>query len=219
MIDCMSSLTGPLNVTSTFVTFFAVVGPPKVMLSFAHVARERTTLVARRVALLASAASALLGALCAWTAPYVTEFFHISAESLELAGGIIFFLYAVGLVLGVHVGADSPDEVDEMHPVVSGFRELLLPYVVSPLAVTAVLVESLNRSDWGWRSSVVASFVAVALIDAVCMVATTGLLRKVHTTTLEVCSRLLGLLLAAVGVELFLTGLDRAITDWSGATH
>jgi multiple antibiotic resistance protein len=204
MIDAMSSLTGPLNVTSTFVTFIAVVGPPKVMLAFAQVARGRTALVARRVALLASAASALLGALCAWTAPYVTEFFHISVESLELAGGVIFFLYAVGLVLGVHLGADSQEEVDDMHPVVSGFRGLLLPYVVSPLAVTAVLVES---------------FVAVALIDAICMVATTGLLRRVHTTTLEVGSRLLGLLLAAVGVELFLTGLDRAITEWPGVGH
>ncbi|RAG82626.1 MarC family protein [Streptacidiphilus pinicola] len=210
----MSSITGPINVTSTFVTFFAVVGPPKVMLTFAHVARERTVPEARRVALVASAASAVLGALCAWTAPYVTEFFHISPESLELAGGIIFFLYAVGLVIGMHLGADTEEAADEMHPLVSGFRQLLLPYVVSPLAVTAVLVESLSREGWGWRSSVVASFVAVAAIDAVCMVATTGLLRKVHTTTLEMCSRLLGLLLAAVGVELFLTGLDRAISGW-----
>ncbi|WP_042366044.1 MarC family protein [Streptacidiphilus neutrinimicus] len=215
----MSSITGPINVTSTFVTFFAVVGPPKVMLTFAHVARERTTQEARRVALLASAASAFLGALCAWTAPYVTDFFHISTESLELAGGIIFFLYAVGLVLGMHLGADSQEEADEMHPLVSGFRELLLPYVVSPLAVTAVIVESLSRPGWAWRSSVVASFVAVALIDAVCMVATTGLLRRVHTTTLEMGSRLLGLLLAAVGVELFLTGLDRAILDWGQIPH
>ncbi|WP_037604150.1 MarC family protein [Streptacidiphilus rugosus] len=210
----MSSITGPINITSTFVTFFAVVGPPKVMLTFAHVARGRTAAEARRVALLASAASALLGALCAWTAPYMAEFFHISPESLELAGGIIFFLYAVGLVLGMHLGADTPEEADEMHPLVSGFRELLLPYVVSPLAVTAVLVESLDREGWAWRSSVVGSFVAVAAINAVCMVATTGLLRKVHTTTLELCSRLLGLLLAAVGVELFLTGLDDAIRSW-----
>jgi multiple antibiotic resistance protein len=106
-----------------------------------------------------------------------------------------------------------------MHPLISGFRELLLPYVVSPLAVTAVLVESMTKEGWGWRSSVVASFVAVAVIDAICMVATTGLLRRVHTTTLEMGSRLLGLLLAAVGVELFLTGLDRAIANWSSGPH
>lgn len=196
--------------TSSFVAFVAVVGPQKVFLSFAHMAQERDTATARRVALIASLASALLGALCAWTAPYVSDFFHIDASSLELAGGLIFFVYAVALVLGLHLGTDPGEGAVPLHPVVSGVRELLLPYVVSPLAITAVLVEALSGHGWGWRSEVVGSFVAVSVLNAVCMVLLAGAVRRVHATTLEMLSRLLGLLLAAVGVEMFLRGLAAA---------
>ncbi|MBV9858046.1 MAG: MarC family protein [Streptosporangiaceae bacterium] len=201
-----------LDLASTFVLFFALLGPQKVLLSFAHVTQHQDPRTSRRVAVTATCAAIFTGALCAWTAPWLTGFFHIGVESVELAGGIVFFVYAVGLVLGLHLGLELDQEregeADPLHPVVSGFRELLLPFVVSPLAVTAVLVEALYRGTWGWRSTVVGAFAAVAVINLTCMLLLAPVVRRAHTTALEVLSRLLGMLLAAVGVELFLLGLS-----------
>ncbi|MEV6979110.1 MarC family protein [Kitasatospora sp. NPDC093806] len=196
------------NLSSAFIAFFAVVGPPKVLLSFARLAATRSTRELRRLAAWSTVISAVIGAALAFSADFVTTLFHISDQSLQLAGGLIFFVYAVALVFGFHLGAGA-DEADEhlANPMVDGIRELLLPYLASPLAVTAVLVGALSKDDWGWRATVAGAYVGVVVINYLCVAALAPLLRRTHRTSLEVVARLLGLLLAAVGVELILTGL------------
>jgi multiple antibiotic resistance protein len=195
-----------ISLNTAFVTFLAVVGPPKVLLAYGHVAASRSVRDARRVALLSSAAAAVVGVAAALAARPVMVFFHVSHQALQISSGIIFFIYAVGLVLGFHFGGD-PHRDDPENPVAAGFRDLLLPYEVSPLAVTAVLVESYSEPGWSWKLTVAGAYLAVTAINLVCMVLMTRLLQHAHTTTLELLSRLLGLLLAGVGIELFLDGL------------
>jgi multiple antibiotic resistance protein len=84
---------------------------------------------------------------------------------------------------------------------------MLLPFVVSPLAVAADLEVSLNASHWSARWTVAGAFALVAALDALCTVIFAPLLLRMHESLLEVLSRLLGILLAAVGVGLFLDGL------------
>jgi multiple antibiotic resistance protein len=215
MIMTMASL----NLADTFITFLALLGPQKVLLSFARVARDLDVRSLRVVAAATAFAAAVVGTLCALTAPWLTTFFHITPAALALASGLVFFIYAVGLVLGVHFDpAEAPakaipdDEggdghADPSHPLRSGFRAMLLPFVVSPLAVAADLEESLSADHWGARWVVAGAFALVALIDALCAVIFAPLLRRTHESVLEVLSRLLGILLAAVGVQLFLAGL------------
>jgi multiple antibiotic resistance protein len=142
---------------------------------------------------------------------WLATFFHIGTPAVQLAAGVVFFVYAVGLVLGFHFdGTDSDvtaEEADAEHPLVSGFREMLLPFVVSPLAVAAALEGSLTAPDWGDRWTIVGAFAAVVAVDLCCAVLFAPLLRRTHSIILEVLSRLLGVLLAAVGVQLFLNGL------------
>jgi multiple antibiotic resistance protein len=200
-----------LSLSTTFITFIALLGPQKVLLSFAPVTQREDTQTARQVAIAATLAAVGIGLLCAVTAPWLTEFFHISNPSMDLAGGLIFLIYAIGLVLGLHLGLeldhDPGTKPEPSHSLASGFRVLLLPYVVSPLGVTAVLAESLAGDTLGWRASVAGAYAAVAAINALAMIMLAPVMRRAHATALEVLSRLLGMLLAAVGVELILQGL------------
>ena len=162
-----------------------------------------------------SVVAAGVGVAVALTAPWVATFFHITAASMELAGGVVFFTYAIGLVFGLHFGENAPHDDKEGggeagHPVGSGFRELLLPFIVSPLGVAAALAESLAVNDWSARLVVAAAYAAVAIVDLIVAVAFAPLMRRVHSMSLEVLSRLLGILLSAVGVTLFLGGPIRA---------
>jgi multiple antibiotic resistance protein len=208
------------NMSSAFITFFAVVGPPKVLLSYAHLSRSRTKHQLNRLVALSSLLAAVVGVAMAFLADTVTDFFHVTDESLQLAGGVIFFLYAVGLVLGIHVGGGEEYDDQLSNPLIEGVRELMLPYVASPLAMTAVLVESLTKATWGWRLTVAGAYLAVVAINAASVLVLAPLLRRTHQTSLEVLSRLLGLLLAAVGVELFLNGLaGLGVRLASGAGH
>ncbi|HEY1670811.1 MAG TPA: MarC family protein [Trebonia sp.] len=206
-----------LNLADTFITFLALAGPQKVLLSFAQLSRTLDVRSLRLVAAATAATAAIVGTLCALTAPWLATFFHISAAALALAAAIVFFIYAVGLVLGIHFDHSEPSAeaqpdgegvADPTHPFRTGFRTMLLPFVVSPLAIAADLEVSLSASDWGARWVVAGAFALVALVDALCAVIFAPVLRRTHESILEVLSRLLGILLAAVGVQLFLHGLE-----------
>ena len=209
-----------LNLADMLALFLSIIGPQKVLLSFARIAQALDAKSVRLVAVLAAVASAGVGLVCALTAPWLATFFHFSTAALELAGGVAFFAYALALVFGIHIDLADPahepvsgayegagGEADPDHPVSSGVRTLLLPWVVSPLAVAAVLEESLLAGNWGARWEVAGAFALIAVLNAVMGIAFGPLLGRTHDNVLEVFSRLLGILLAAVGVQLFLFGL------------
>jgi multiple antibiotic resistance protein len=216
-----------LNLADTLVLFLSIIGPQKVLLSFARIGQTLSAQSVRLVAVIAAVASAAIGFACALSAPWLATFFHISTPALELAGGAAFFVYALALEFGIHVDLADPAHVpisgtgdgagdyagavsagaDPEHPISSGVRTLLLPWVVSPLAIVAVLEESLLAHGWGTRWEVAVAFALIAVLNAVMGIILGPVLGRTHDTILEVFSRLLGILLAAVGVQLFLTGL------------
>ena len=236
-------LMSSLNLADMLALFLSIIGPQKVLLSFARIAQTLDAHSLRLVAVIAAVASAGIGCVCALTAPWLAAFFHISTPALELAAGAAFFVYALALVFGIHIdladpahvplagsgeraagvsvpvgsaagvaagagaGAGAGSEADPAHPVSSGVRTLLLPWVVSPLAVAAVLEESLLARSWSDRWEVAGAFALIAMLNAVSGITLGPLLGRTHDNVLEVFSRLLGILLAAVGVQLFLVGL------------
>jgi multiple antibiotic resistance protein len=224
-------LMSSLNLADMLALFLSIIGPQKVLLSFARIAQTLDAHSVRLVAVIAAVASAGIGCVCALTAPWLATFFHISTPALELAAGAAFFVYALALVFGIHIDLADPahrpaagagdgegglgapartgvdTEADPAHPISSGVRTLLLPWVVSPLAVAAVLEESLLARSWSDRWEVAGAFALIAMLNAVSGITLGPLLGRAHDNVLEVFSRLLGILLAAVGVQLFLIGL------------
>src|ERR1700744_3091480 len=77
-----------LNLADTFVTFLALLGPQKVLLSFARVARTLDVRSLRIVAVATALSAGVVGAA--------------GPPELALASGLVFLIYAVGLVLGIH---------------------------------------------------------------------------------------------------------------------
>ncbi|MFD0572734.1 hypothetical protein ACFQ0T_30300 [Kitasatospora gansuensis] len=75
------------DLTSTFVTLFAVVGPPKVLLAFAQLARTRSHRELVQLTLVATGLAAVVGVAVEYSAAFLTTFFHIDDWSLQLAAG------------------------------------------------------------------------------------------------------------------------------------
>jgi len=218
MIRCVESL----NLADAFFTFVAVLGPQKVLLSAIRMSRGRSMRNVRLVALYAAAAAALVGVVFSLTAPWIATFFHIDMASVELSAGLVFFVYAVGLVFGMHLGEEPEEETEENpgeHPVSSGLRDLMLPFIVSPLGIAAALEGSLAAHDWKARGIVAAAYVAVAVLDLAAVLVFTPLLHSAHPTSLEFLNRLLGVLLTAVGIAVFLDGLSSLGVHLGGPAH
>jgi multiple antibiotic resistance protein len=201
-----------MNLADTFVLFLALAGPQKVLLSFARLGHFMDVRSLRLVAWTCSLAAAAVGVVCALTAPWIATFFHITPASVGLAAGLTFFVYSVGLVLGFHFDSPATLEAETgapsaARPLITGFREMLVPFVVSPLAIAADLLESITATDWAHRLEVAGAFIAVSAVNLIFAWALAPVMGRMHVIVLDVLSRLLGVLLAAVGAQLFLQGL------------
>jgi len=206
-----------LGLADTFVTFFALLGPEEMVLSFARATRAMDRRTAHLTAVFVALAAAGVGAVIALIAPWVVIYFRIGTSALKLAAGIVYFVYAVGLVVGVRLDslgtseAHNADDHDQESitklTVINGFREMLLPFVVNPLAVASVLEWSQSADGWHSRLTVAGTYAVVAALDLACLLMFTPLFRRTLAIAFELLSRLVGLLFAAVGVEVFLQGL------------
>jgi multiple antibiotic resistance protein len=206
-----------LDLVDTFVTFLALLGPEEMVLSFTRATRAMDRRTAHMTAVFVALAAAGVGVVTALIAPWVAVYFRIGTSALKLAAGIVYFVYAVGLVVGVRLDSLGTSEAHDADghneesittlTVMNGIREMLLPFVVNPLAVAAVLEWSQSADGWHTRLTVAATYAVVAVVDLACLLIFTPLFRRTFAIAFELLSRLVGLLFAAVGVEVFLQGL------------
>lgn len=188
-----------LDLWGVIVALVTVAGPPKVILSFARLHEAYPPRELRRLAMRATAAAALCGATVALITDPLLAVFHIGHPAVTVAGGVILFVYALRLVLtGMPEIAAGGD----------GFAALLLPYVASPLGLSSIIVLSAVKIDWRWSGLIALIYVGVTVINLVSMLGLTYVLHRLPRTSVEVASRVLGLLLAAIGVELIVEGVS-----------
>lgn len=189
-----------LGLWDVFVVLIAVAGPPKVLLAFAHLGARHTPAGLRSLAWRATGLAMVCGTAVALVADPLLRLFHIKHAGVMVAGGAVFFVYALRLVL-------QGPFLDERDVGGRGVGPLLLPFVVSPLTMSSIIVLTEFDSGWGWSVRIAVAYLAVASIDLAMVLGLTYVLHRVPQTLVEVVGRLLGLLLATIGVELLFDGL------------
>lgn len=137
------------------------------------------------------------------------ELMGISEPSLTIAGGILLFLIALRMVFpgSKHAGAEEFSGEPFIVP-------LAIPYVAGPSAMAAViLIGSGEPGQWPqWLAAVLLAWLATAVI----LVLGTKLARFFGERGLVAIERLMGMLLVAISVEMFLGGLSTFLESRAG---
>lgn len=189
----------------TFIEAFsilvAVVGPPKILLAFLVDTEGLEAPRRWRVALSSTAIAICTGLFVIVAGRVLLHLFHISGGALMLASGVILFVHALDLVLGRR---SSHDEGDPS----SGSHELATAYYANPVAV-AYLFLMADASTLPSTFVLAGGFLAVIALDLAAIAVLGILLRYVRMTYAWVLGRILGVLLAALGVDLIINGLEQ----------
>lgn len=126
----------------------------------------------------------------------------ISQEALTLAGGIILFLIAIRMVFPPASGSSGEEIHGEPFIV-----PLAIPYVAGPsVLATEMLIMKGEPARWAdWLGALTAAWAATALI----LVVGNRLRTVLGPRAMIAIERLMGMILVAVSVQMFLTGLQR----------
>ncbi|GIL39644.1 MarC family protein [Roseiterribacter gracilis] len=141
----------------------------------------------------------------------------VSLPAFRAAGGAMLFLIGLEMMFQRRTQrrSRSADAVEETHPEDVSIFPLAMPLIAGPGAITSVML-MMGRAQHDWRAQavVIGTLIAVLAITYATFAASNRLSKLVGPTLSEVLTRLLGIILAAVGVEYLVGGLYGA---WAAA--
>lgn len=192
-----------MEILSTAFLLFLVLDPvgniPAFLVVLSHVPPERHGRILVREMLIALAALVVFLLF----GQYILAALQVSYGSLGVAGGIIMLLIAIRMVFPSPKGSAS-EELDGEPFIVP----LAIPLVAGPAAMATLMVLMARRPD-EWPQWLAAVFLAWAVSGAI-LLSAERLGRLLGKRTLNAIERLMGLILTAVAVEMFINGLGQA---------
>jgi multiple antibiotic resistance protein len=134
----------------------------------------------------------------------VLGFVGISMSAFRITGGILLFLTALDMLFERRAKRRE-DQADE-RPDPSIFP-LAIPLIAGPGAIATVILLADQQEGWIGLASVVGVMISVVLILFIFFLGAGLLERVMGKTGINVVTRLLGMLLAALSVQFVLDGL------------
>ncbi len=195
----------------SFLAYFAAIGPIDVAAIFASITgravpRHRRDMAVKGVAI----AAAILFSFLLF-GPALLKHLGISLAALRTAGGILLFLIAVDMVFARHSGGSSTTDDENVEAAgkedVSVFP-LATPLIAGPgsMGLTVLLVAE-REGEVERMAGVVAALLAVLALTFLLLLGATRVQRLLGVTGLNVVTRVVGVLLAALAVQFVFDGL------------
>jgi small neutral amino acid transporter SnatA (MarC family) len=138
----------------------------------------------------------------------LTRLLHISTGALTIAGGIVLFAIAVSMIRGP-ADASSPNvHAPPPDPMRLAMFPLAVPYLVNPAGFVVLVTASGDAGSVGHLGAVIGLVALVLVFDVVVFRLANRLSAHLDEGRMLVTEKVFGLLLAALGVQLVLNGLD-----------
>lgn len=197
------------------ITLLAIVNPLAIVPFFIHYTqgfsraqRQRTILVSSTTAFIVIAASALLGL-------QILEFFGISLASFQVGGGMLLLTSALSMLNAQP--AEARANAEEVHDAEAkaavgasiAVVPLTIPLLTGPATMSTVVIYAEKAKDFAQLGTLVGYGLVIALATAVCFSLAGPIARILGKTGINVMTRLMGLILAALAVEVMTDGLHK----------
>ena len=192
---------------SAFVTLLVIIDPFGLTPVFVALTTGMSARARRAIAFRACAVAAGLLALFATFGETVLGFVGISMAAFRVAGGALLFLTAMDMLFERRTKRREGQAEDEDERPDPSVFPLAIPLVAGPGSIASVILLSGQRPGLEGLAMVIGVMLAVMCL-VLAMFLVSGLLeRLLGKTGINVVTRLLGMLLAALAVQFILDGL------------
>ena len=197
----------PTFYLTVFATLFVIIDPIGLTPIFVALTQGQPAAQRRAVALRSLLIAAFVLTLFALLGEAVLGFVGISMAAFRISGGLLLFLTALEMLFERRTKRREDQAEEEPHPDPSVFP-LATPLIAGPGSIaTMILLTGESSADWGQIAVIILIMLGVLAMTMLFFL-TSGLLeRALGRTGINVVTRLLGMLLAALSVQFVLDGL------------
>jgi multiple antibiotic resistance protein len=195
-------------IITALVTMLVVIDPIGIAPLFLALTRGMTPAARRRIAIRAILTAAFVLALFAFFGETLLGFIGISMPAFRIAGGILLFLTALDMLFERRTKRreDRTESADEQHD--PSVFPLAIPLIAGPGAIASVILLMGQKPGAEGMITVLGVTTLTLLMMLLVLMASSTLDRVIGKTGIDVITRILGMLLAALSVQFVLDGLS-----------
>lgn len=214
-----------VGVLSTFAaTLFALLNPLGMLPVFIGYTAGLSVGVQRWLALFVSLTVLALMLVFLFTGHVILSFFGISLDSFRLAGGIVLLLIGIQIVKGDSSQAARDQVVEATTSTLSEaksiYRRIVVPFAMPLLVGPGVIAnlilyasEARAAQNDALLLGLVGVTIAVSVLTLALLLSGRFLRDLVGDVGLSIVTRILGLLVASIGMQFIVTGLSNVIVQ------
>ena len=193
----------------TFGSLFAIVDPFAAVPTFLALTARDSSAQRHRMARTACITCAGVMGAFALLGPFIFKMFGITLPAFQIAGGLVLLLSSLDMIRAQKSPMrETPEEFAEgMSKDDIAITPLAVPLLAGPGAITTSIVLAGRASGMAQKGVFFLLIALVALLSYWVLVLAADSAKKLSPTILNIITRLMGLLLAAIGVQLILSAL------------
>ena len=191
------------------ITLLAIVNPLAIVPFFIHYTLGFSTAQKQRTILISSFSAFVVIAVSALAGLKILEFFGISLASFQVGGGMLLLTSALSMLNAQPAEAKSNQEELQDAAVRASIAvvPLTIPLLTGPATMSTVVIYADKAKTFLQLATLVGYGVVIALATALCFSLAQPIARGLGKTGINVMTRLMGLILAALSVEVMSDGL------------
>lgn len=207
-----------MGLIDIFLVIFIGMGPTKALLVYLGATAEAEKGLQRQVAKKAVVTAAVVALLLLVAGVVFMKLLHFTTGALTIAGGLILLLLAINMVLAPAKQEDHEGGLSEKELLSMAIYPMGIPLILNPVGIVALTVFSAETTDLLVFGAIVAMVFLVAALDFGVFLVSHGLDKYLTHERIIVLEKLLGILLAALAVQMVLNGLaELGIITMTGA--
>ncbi len=195
-------------VVGMFLGYFALMNPFANAAVFLGLTAQNTEEERKKIAFKALLITFFVVVVFAATGQIIFHLFGITLPALRLTGGILIFIIGYGMLNGSGSDMHKPTEDEK------GSADENTDVAISPLAVPilagpgtiAVTMNNAASGDFIHIILTIVSFTALAVITYYFFISGDKIIKLVGKGGLTIITRLMGLILAVIGMQMFIEG-------------
>lgn len=200
------------------VTLLAIVNPLAIVPFFIHYTQGFSRQQRQRTVWVAAISAFLVIAICALIGLQILEFFSISLASFQVGGGLLLLTSALSMLNAQPAESKvTQGEVEDASARASiAVVPLTIPLLTGPATMSTVVIYADQAKNFFQHAALVGYGVVIAMATALCFTLAEPISRFLGQTGINVMTRLMGLILAALSVEVMATGLMKLFPALAG---